>query len=97
MEDFMDDMDFQEGFEDGSFDDWNDEEYSNDDYSDNIDDGNPYQKDVEQDTENWIDREQAMIMGYGFGLEEGLAEKQRRRRLWEEKQERRKRNNENGR
>lgn len=81
MDDFYDDMDFDEGdydegYEDGFSDSSEDIEDTDDSIADNDTDTaedyncNPF----------WLSKEEAFIIGAGFGYEDGLTDKDKRKR-----------------
>ena len=95
MDDFMDDMDFDPGYDDGDLDDYGDgydQGFQDDVFDEGIEETDirhPEAEDCKPD--NWISPLEASIMGYGFGYEEGLSETRRRKRIKQKEQDRRKR------
>ena len=84
MNDFMDDMDFQEGFEDGYQEEACDEEYCNDEFDDEIDQGEFDGTHSDNQDQGFFDEftgRDAFYAGslMGFAYEEGLIEAERRR------------------
>jgi len=107
MDDFFDG--FEEGFE-GDWEDFDDGGYEEGDYDgadyedrfcedgDGIsDEDERWGQDDQQADEGWISPTEASILGYGFGYEEGRAERRRRRQLRQDARIERFRQNRRGR